>query len=105
MRQDEIATWLRLARADVRNELDRRITEWEEWLTLSARRIDDVERTIDDIRDQRLRRDLRVTVDLLDEYHGMVLRAVSDIASHEVWDPLRVLEVDLRSELSRGSNV
>lgn len=99
MRQDEISTWLRLAIADVRNELDRRIKEGEDWLTLSGRLIDDVERTINDVDDLGLRTKLRVIVDLLDQHREIVARALEDIPSYDLWDPLRVVEVDLRSTL------
>lgn len=101
MRRAEIATWLRLAIADVQNELDRRVEEGDNWLQLSARLIDDVERTIDDIDDLDLRARLRSAVDLLDEHRSIVSSALRDISSYDLWDPLRALEVDLRSERSR----
>jgi hypothetical protein len=43
---------------------------------------------LDDIDDLRLRRELRVIVELLDEYRGIVPRALSDIAGYDLWDPL-----------------
>lgn len=101
MQHREIAIWLRLAIADVQNELDRRIKAGDDWLELSARLIDDVERTIDDIDDLRLRAELRVIVTLLDKHRGIVADALRGIASYDLWDPLRVLEVDLRSALPR----
>lgn len=68
MRENEIAVTIRLAIADVQNELDRRITAGHNRLAHSAKIVDEVERMIDDIDDQRLQRELRRLVELLDEH-------------------------------------
>lgn len=99
MRQHEIAVTLRLAIADVQTELDRRITMEPGWVARSARLIDEIERDIDDIADHRVRRELRCLVELLDELGGQVEARLSSISTHDLWDPLRTLVVDLRDNL------
>jgi hypothetical protein len=99
MRENETEVNLRLAMADVQNELERRIKTGHDLLACSARLVDEVERTIDDIADQRLRRELRQLVDMLDEHRATVDAGLAGISTYDLWDPLRTLVVDLRAGL------
>jgi hypothetical protein len=80
-------------------ELERRIASVEMCLQRQASLMDEVERELDDLNNERLRRELLRTVARYDEAREQIRHEVGRILTHDLFDPLRILVTDIRHDL------
>lgn len=80
-------------------ELERRIAAVEERLHQQANLMDELERELDDLCDERLRRQLLGIVARYDDARESVKHELQGVLTRDLFDQLRTLAVDVRHDL------
>jgi hypothetical protein len=80
-------------------EMQHRITAVERRIQDQASLMDGVERELDDIADEKVRRRLRQIIERYDEARDGIRHEVGAILTHDLFDQLRILATDVRHEL------